>query len=952
VLRKVDSSSKSRFLAEAKSETEKPETTRDAESGSLNIASVVQLDYGLAAKPKQKRRGPAAGGKRAKTIKPRLVVHLDPSPTDDLGSEVLRSGFERATKRINSLTEDIKRLETTVAIRARELSTLQKFAARMKNENIELDRRVGELVRENEALRVADSQKVRQIGSLVRSTNRLQNEMFWSVFHFIAGANEFDAYAQSVGYDLPRLFSLLLTAEIQDASNISPEIQAHAAAISNIFDPFFYLTEYQDIARDGVNPLLHYVTHGHRERRQPTRLFDTIYYLQMAKLGAGDPLMHYVNKGAELGLKPHPLFDGNYYRQRYPDVANGKLNPLFHYQTWGGRERRDPSPMFDTEYFLKSRNLPTIVDNPLHAYLTSITENSVDPHPLFLSSYFCGQAELASLDEPPLVIYEKRADLHALIKPHPLFDLYFMRRRLGIDFPKDKSPIETFCRLSREQDIDPSVLFDSKLYRYQVEVEKGRPLADPPIIDYLKRGYEDKTLLPNIVFDPQTYRERNSIEFSGPELTHYCLAGDRAGYITHPLFNVKFYNEGRTDDVSRVTAIEHFLLSEPNQRHVSYPTAGRPLLPEMLEFVRRIYADDDECDPVIYRQIYPDLFGLNEAEAKTHFEEHGRQEGRVASSRALVRKCNLLVRDLPLGFFPDEYIQLNSDLAAAGLRPEFFPAFGHYILYGRAENRTIGKWQFYLDAIDLRIPTLASPMSLDADAERIDVCVLMHLFYPDLWPELAAFARNFESVTRDVFVNIVDIAWTPDFQRELRELCPGAFVQLSNDNGRDIGGFIRLLDNVDISKYDLFAFMHSKKSPHIAAEKGDYWRRCLLRAFAGTPEIVSQCVQMFKDDPSVGLIGAAEWRETEMGNNHAQFDRMIDLFQIEQQYRSVEYLSGTMFLIRSEVVQRIYDVLKGVNWEYGGGKDVAFHMDGQAAHAVERVVGNLVRQMGYRMVWR
>ena len=75
----------------------------------------------------------------------------------------------------------------------------------------------------------------------------------------------------------------------------------------------------------------------------------------------------------------------------------------------------------------------------------------------------------------------------------------------------------------------------------------------------MKRGYRDKTLLPNIVFDPQSYRERNSIEFSGPELTHYCLAGDREGYITHPLFNAKVYNEARTDELPRITAIEHFL---------------------------------------------------------------------------------------------------------------------------------------------------------------------------------------------------------------------------------------------------------------------------------------------------------------------------------------------------------------------------------------------------------
>jgi hypothetical protein len=454
------------------------------------------------------------------------------------------------------------------------------------------------------------------------------------------------------------------------------------------------------------------------------------------------------------------------------------------------------------------------------------------------------------------------------------------------------------------------------------------------------------------VFDPQTYRERNSVDFFGPELTHYAMTGDRLGHITHPLFNAKTYNAARAADSTHTTAIEHFLGSPPDRRLVSHPTAGRPLQPEMLEFVRRVYSDDEECDPVFYRRVYADLAALNDANARRHYEQHGRDEGRVASPRALARSRQMLIRDLPLGFFADEYIHLNPDLGEAGVKPEFFPAFGHYMHFGRRENRTIGKWQFYLDGIDARVSAAASPVQVNPDAARTEVCALMHLFYADLWPELAGFARNFNSVSHDVYVNIVDIAWTPGFQRELRQLSPGAFVQLSNDAGRDIGGFIRLLDNVDIKKYDLFAFMHSKKSPHIAPEKGDYWRRCLLRAFAATPDVVAECVRTFKEDPTVGLIGAKEWRATEMGKNQVQYDRVLDLFQIEPQHRSVEYLSGTMFLVRSEVVQRVYDVLKGLEWEYGGDKDVKFHMDGQMAHAVERVIGNLVRQMGYRMVWR
>lgn len=873
----------------------------------------------------------------------------NPPLTTDIQSSLLESSFERAAR----LTENAKRLEASVAAKIREVTALQSVVARLKDEKLELERRVDELTHETMALRSAGDEKERKISSLLLATNRQQHETFWGICHFIAGSEEFEPYAESVGNDLTRLFCMLLGAEIQEALDLSAETKAHAAAIADIFDPFYYLTEYEEIAREGINPLLHYVTRGCTEGRNPTPLFDSHYYRMVAELDGGDPLLHYIMQGEKAGLKPHPLFDGGYYFSRYLDVAEQNINPLFHYQTWGGRERRDPSLVFDSEYFLESRGLPATVENPLIEYLRDAADVVVDPHPLFSAGYFADEAGISNTADKLLARYERDASLNRSVRPHPLFDLEYIKNQIGGEFPDGTSPLETFCRISQYRDIDPSPLFDSRLYRYQVEVERGRQLTEPPVIDYLKRGYKDKTVLPNLVFDPQTYRANNSFDFTGPELTHYALFGDALGFATHPLFNAGFYNSARpATGAPQQTAIEHFLTSPASERHVSHPHAGRPLLPEMLDFVRSVYATETDCDPAFYKNIYADLSSLTEAEAQAHYEENGKNEGRIGSPRAVVRHFDLRIRDLPLGFFPDEYVQLNPDLLAVGMKPEFLPAFGHYMEFGRAENRTIGKWQFYLDSIDLRIPTVAAPMSLNTGAEQIDVCVLMHLFYPDLWPELAAFAQNFDSVSRDVFVNVVDIAWTPKFQREMRELCPEAFVQLSNDNGRDIGGFIRLLDNVDIKKYDMFAFMHSKKSPHIAAAKGDYWRRCLLRAFAGSRDVVAECVQMFRDDPSLGLIGAKEWRATEMGNNEAQVAKMLDLFGIEPQHRSVEYLSGTMFLIRSDVVQRIYDTLKDVEWEYGGDKDVSFHMDGQAAHAVERVVGNLIRQMGYKMAWR
>ena len=146
--------------------------------------------------------------------------------------------------------------------------------------------------------------------------------------------------------------------------------------------------------------------------------------------------------------------------------------------------------------------------------------------------------------------------------------------------------------------------------------------------------------------------------------------------------------------------------------------------------------------------------------------------------------------------------------------------------------------------------------------------------------------------------------------------------------------------------------MHTKKSPHIPEEKGAHWRRTLLSAFAGSREVVAQSIATFRRDPSVGLIGSKEWRSTELGKNAEVYEKLLDMFEIAPEHRGLEYLSGTMFMIRPEIVARVYERLKEAEFEYGGDKSLEEHMDGQLAHGVERLVGNLVRQMGYRFAWQ
>jgi O-antigen biosynthesis protein len=80
-----------------------------------------------------------------------------------------------------------------------------------------------------------------------------------------------------------------------------------AIAVSGLFDPVYYLSNYPDVAKDGGDALLHYMDHGAAENRNPSEFFDTEYYLAanpQVEAERVNPLLHYVLHGMREGRLP------------------------------------------------------------------------------------------------------------------------------------------------------------------------------------------------------------------------------------------------------------------------------------------------------------------------------------------------------------------------------------------------------------------------------------------------------------------------------------------------------------------------------------------------------------------------------------------------------------------------------------------------------------------------
>ncbi len=128
------------------------------------------------------------------------------------------------------------------------------------------------------------------------------------------------------------------------------------------FSTRFYLDTYPDIRKGGLNPLLHYAVAGKAEGRkahpgqaiselsasdiaQVESLFDPDFYRAMNDDVSGtdqELLLHYMSFGWRDGRDPAADFSTKYYIDTYPDIRGNRLNPLLHYAKSGKAEGRRP----------------------------------------------------------------------------------------------------------------------------------------------------------------------------------------------------------------------------------------------------------------------------------------------------------------------------------------------------------------------------------------------------------------------------------------------------------------------------------------------------------------------------------------------------------------------------------------------------------------------------------
>ena len=416
------------------------------------------------------------------------------------------------------------------------------------------------------------------------------------------------------------------------------------------------------------------------------------------------------------------------------------------------------------------------------------------------------------------------------------------------------------------------------------------------------------------------------------------------------LFDPAYYL-ARNEDVRRggVDPLTHYLAHGALEGRLPIdiaPEALHPLISDLHRF--DLESDNGKFDPAFYRALHQDIAELDEAEVREHYQKHGKKESRICSKAEFLRDICANPREIPIDFQPREYLSLYPDLADGLGASSPLDVLRHYMRHGRWEPR------LHTLRGDASEPATAGPVDAapDAAGDKPPLCVLAHVYYPELWPELSKYLANLPADCHDLYVNLVDTTFTQELLTNVRDDFPRARVYISPNRGRDIGGHFRMLRCLRMENYRIFCLAHTKKSPHMSAGEAQRWRRNLLGPLLGSPRTARDNIRRMMEDDTIGLLGAARCRYTELNDNPQKYHQLMERMGVKEEARKVDFLSGTMLFARREVLQRLFEAANGIDFEFGDDRPLGFHRDGQWAHAIERAFAAVTRDMNYRVEWR
>lgn len=229
------------------------------------------------------------------------------------------------------------------------------------------------------------------------------------------------------------------------------------------------------------------------------------------------------------------------------------------------------------------------------------------------------------------------------------------------------------------------------------------------------------------------------------------------------------------------------------------------------------------------------------------------------------------------------------------------------------------------------------------------ILVHVHIFYENLYPELKDCLLNLKDCNCDYFFTFVKE--NKELESDIKSTFKNVKVEIVKNLGFDLGPFVHVLNEVNLSDYSYVIKLHTKRDIPQKGKKdwytGSGWRDALLK-FIKNNDVFDKVIGRLEHNPKVGMHGPNICIFNKKTDDHFSYKQALAYFKDKKlPVCDYKFVAGTMFMVRAELL----DQIKKLNLTQDDFESPDLTHEGcQMAHIFERLCGFAVISQGYKIV--
>lgn len=235
--------------------------------------------------------------------------------------------------------------------------------------------------------------------------------------------------------------------------------------------------------------------------------------------------------------------------------------------------------------------------------------------------------------------------------------------------------------------------------------------------------------------------------------------------------------------------------------------------------------------------------------------------------------------------------------------------------------------------------------------KNLSLAIHLHLYYLEMWEEIKGYLLNIGEYPYHLYVTLNQD--NPKIIEKIKYFHPNTTFFIVANRGYDVGPFIYFLHQINLDDYDLIIKIHTKCKTgcdtlinhHYVSRK--FWSNLLFEGILGSNKLFQKNIKAFEEQKDLGMVASKYLITSSIKNSN---EVRVGVQEIMKQLENIvpntiTFVAGTMFIVRSNLLQQIKDNFELKDFESTDGTI----KDGTLAHVLERVFGCLVISKGYKI---